>query len=186
MCVLFFYLFEASLQIQLDASLEYTSQNLVQILQQMNDRLENINQNMRIEVARNQNTRIIGRNCHIMGPLELQPHLKTVSGTISLSPYLITLTTPCFQIPGYGRNTALPLVNIMNAAGQQAFHVQFPANGNPQAIGSVLNPFNPRLEAYSHLNILSMMVFYNDTFGITPQHTLPERINKFRRFLVEF
>ena len=91
----------------------------------------------------------------------------------------------CSQIPGYGRDTALPLLNPLNAAGQQNFHQQFPPGGNAHQIGAIPNPFNARLESYTHLDVLGMVVFYNDTFGIDPADDLAERLI-FRRFLTEF
>lgn len=87
---------------------------------------------------------------------------------------------------GYGRNLALPFLNVMDAAGRQAFHAQFPVNGNVAEVGDTPLNFNPRVEGYRHIDILRMMVFYNQTFEIVAQDDLPERINKFRRFLAEY
>jgi hypothetical protein len=80
----------------------------------------------------------------------------------------------------------VPLINVFDAAGQQAFHLQFPANGIAAVIGTAPPNFNPRLETYEHIDILRMIVFYNESFNIIAQDDLPERINKFRRFLSEF
>lgn len=87
---------------------------------------------------------------------------------------------------GYGRNVALPLLNVLDAAGRQVFHAQFPPNGGAADIGDVPLHFNPRIEGYRHMEIFRMMVFYNQNFEIVPQDDLPERINKFRRFLAEY
>jgi hypothetical protein len=77
-------------------------------------------------------------------------------------------------------------VNIMNPADRQAFHLHHPGNGNAHDIGAIPDPFNSTLDTYSHLEILRMVVFYNETFGIEPQDDLADRIMKFRRFLTEF
>jgi len=74
----------------------------------------------------------------------------------------------------------------MDAAGRQAFYVQHPANGNPPLIGSTPANFNPKIDGYRHLDILRMMVFYNETFGIGVQDDLPTRAEKFRMFLTQF
>jgi len=46
--------------------------------------------------------------------------------------------------------------------------------------------FDPRVEAYWHLDILKMIVFYDDNFGIVAQDDLLERMLKFRAFLADF
>jgi hypothetical protein len=86
-------------------------------------------------------------------------------------------------VVGYGKNVALAL---MDPIGRQAFNAQFPANGPAAAIGDTPPQFNPRVEAYRHMDILKMIVFYNQNFDIQAQDDLPERVNKFRRFLAEY
>jgi hypothetical protein len=85
---------------------------------------------------------------------------------------------------GYGRDLAIPLLNVLDAAGQQAFHAHFPANANHVAeVGDVPPNFNPRIEGYQHMEIFKMTVFYNQKIYFV---ALPERINKFRWFLEGF
>jgi hypothetical protein len=76
----------------------------------------------------------------------------------------------------------------VNAAGQNAFHQEFPPDliGNVPVIGSTPPNFNPRVVAYGHLDVLRMMVFYNETFKILPAEGLSDRVEKFRRFLTEY
>ncbi|KAK0421680.1 hypothetical protein EV421DRAFT_1725030, partial [Armillaria borealis] len=50
-------------------------------------------------------------------------------------------------------------------------------------VGSTPPNFNGRIAKYSDEDILKMIVFYNDSFGITRLDALPERISKFRAFL---
>jgi hypothetical protein len=73
----------------LDTCLEYTPQNfLEQALQQINHRLENIDQQMRIGLAQKSNTGMISRNAADLR--STHPLQKTVSPTVELS-YMITL-----------------------------------------------------------------------------------------------
>jgi hypothetical protein len=97
----------------------------------------------------------------------------------------ITLSSS-LQVPGYGRDTVLPLTNVLGPAARQNFLNNNPENGNAHPVGSVPNPFNATLESYTHAEILQMVVFYNDDFGIDPLDGLPERLMKFRQFLTEF
>jgi hypothetical protein len=93
---------------------------------------------------------------------------------------------PHDQVPGSGRNLALPLVAALNAAGQHNFHAQYPPGVNAAVIGSTPPNFDASLEGYGHMDICRLVVFYNETFDIVPNDNLATRINKFRRFLSEF
>ena len=73
----------------------------------------------------------------------------------------------------------------MDQNGRQIFFAQCPQGGVAALVGSVPPNFNPNIEAYKHLDICKLVVFYNETFGILPQDDLPARIKKFRRFLSE-
>jgi len=49
-------------------------------------------------------------------------------------------------------------------------------NSKPHGIvGTVPPQFNPDVDAYQHIDILRLVVFYNDDFGILPGDQLPER-----------
>ncbi|KAK0244651.1 hypothetical protein EDD85DRAFT_207048 [Armillaria nabsnona] len=58
----------------------------------------------------------------------------------------------------------------------------------PLNVGSLprQNSFKGQIGTYSHLEILKMIIFYNDNFGITHFDLLPVRIDKFRSFLSDF
>ena len=87
---------------------------------------------------------------------------------------------------GYGRNLAIALLDVLDAAGRQAFDAQFPVIDNHVAeVGDVPLNFNPRIEGYGHMDILEMIVFYNHDFYIDAQDDLLERIKNFRWFLAE-
>jgi hypothetical protein len=45
--------------------------------------------------------------------------------------------------------------------------------------------FNPNLSTYQHIDILNLIIFYNEDFGIVPNDSLGARIQKFHRFLTE-
>jgi hypothetical protein len=61
-----------------------------------------------------------------------------------------------------------------------------PANEDAADIGSPPPDFNPYLDDYSHYNILEMVCYYNESFGIIPADNHRSRVLKFRRFLTEF
>jgi hypothetical protein len=183
MCTFIHTYFEASLHVLLDASLEYTPQNLVQALQHITHRLDDLHGDMLAGLAYGYNTRIISRNTRRQSPLPLIPLQKSVSDTFLT---FVVFNNIIFQNPGYGRDTALPLIGVLSPANRQTFHNNYPENGNAHPIGSVPNPFNATLEFYTHADILQMVVFYNDNFGIDPGDGLPERLIKFRQFLTEF
>jgi len=59
-------------------------------------------------------------------------------------------------------------------------------NPQPQAVGTTPPNFNPDLPNYRHIDILNMVIFYNDNFGVVGGDSLGTRIDKFRAFLAEF
>jgi len=52
-------------------------------------------------------------------------------------------------------------------------------------VGTVPPQFNPDVDAYQHIDILHLVVFYNDDFGILLGDQLPERKRKIRNWLME-
>jgi hypothetical protein len=88
-----------------------------------------------------------------------------------------------FQIPGYGHEAALL---IADATTQSIFNNLFPAGREPAEIGSTPPNFNAKVDRYQQIDILRMVVFYNENFGIAAQDNLEDRIAKFRRFLTDF
>ncbi|KAF8062557.1 hypothetical protein FPV67DRAFT_1673028 [Lyophyllum atratum] len=53
----------------------------------------------------------------------------------------------------------------------------------PAAIGDVPAAFNPRIADYTRDDIVNLIVFYNDDFGILPDDSEGTRREKFRSFL---
>jgi hypothetical protein len=53
------------------------------------------------------------------------------------------------------------------------------------AVGTTPPNFIADLHTYHHNDILDLIVFYNDDFGIVQTDTASSRIESFRRFLVE-
>lgn len=90
------------------------------------------------------------------------------------------------QVPGHGRNLALLLIDG-NAQVRNAFVTLYPPNFDAAAAIAAVPPgFSSKLEAYKHIDILKLIVFYNETFDIVGPDDLATRVNKFRRFLTEF
>ena len=52
-------------------------------------------------------------------------------------------------------------------------------------VGTVFPQFNPNVDAYQHIDILHLVIFYNDDFGILLGDQLPERKRKIRNWLME-
>jgi hypothetical protein len=52
-------------------------------------------------------------------------------------------------------------------------------------VGGVPPTFNSDFENYQDIDILRLVVFYNNNFGIDAQDPLPERKRKLTRWLVE-
>ena len=73
----------------------------------------------------------------------------------------------------------------MDATTQSTFNNQFPVGGEPAEIGSTPPNFDAAIDRYQQIDILRMVVFYNENFGITAQDHLEDRIAKFRRFLTD-
>jgi hypothetical protein len=63
---------------------------------------------------------------------------------------------------------------------------QLVAPAIPAAIGTTPPNFNPNLPNYHHIDILNLIIFYNDDFGIVPGDSLGTRIDKFHAFIAEF
>ena len=59
-------------------------------------------------------------------------------------------------------------------------------NTNEAKIGDVPPDFDPYVASYSLKDILEMMVFYNESFGIDAQDVLKVQVSKFCRFFVKF
>jgi hypothetical protein len=68
-------------------------------------------------------------------------------------------------------------------------HAALPAaaqNFQPNAaVGDVPNPWNPNIDAYQHLDILQLIIFYNDDFGIIAGDPITTRRSKVRTWLID-
>ena len=85
----------------------------------------------------------------------------------------------CPQIAGDG--LALAQAVAHNAATRNAL---VPLDPIP-AVGDIPPNFNHNLPSYNHTDILRLIIFYNDDFGIVQGDTVPSQIDSFRRFLSE-
>ena len=85
----------------------------------------------------------------------------------------------CLQIAGDG----LPLAQAVahNIATQNAL---VPLAQIPP-LGALPPNFNHHITCYDHSNILKLIIFYNEDFGIVQGDTVPIRIEKFCLFLSE-
>ncbi|KAF8507930.1 hypothetical protein JB92DRAFT_2832592 [Gautieria morchelliformis] len=128
---------------------------LHQFLQQQFDQ---INQRFDQQQAITQNIRIVARNQRSLD-----------SPLLPLQKY----------IPGDGNALAQGLAST--PAQVQAVQI-FQPNGN---IGAVMPNFNPQVDAYGHVDVLHLIIFYNDNFGIAYGDQLPQRKHKIRTWLLE-
>jgi hypothetical protein len=53
------------------------------------------------------------------------------------------------------------------------------------AIGDVPNPWNANINAYQLVDILRLVIFYNDNLGINVQDLISDRRQKVREWLAE-
>ncbi|KAF8274531.1 hypothetical protein EI94DRAFT_1561825 [Lactarius quietus] len=131
--------------------------------QAINQRLDLVNQRLEFMFASNENTRIIARNRANGVTLEHRPLYKTVEGH-----GLVQAT----EIFGHLQNEQLQNV------------LQVP-NPIPQ-VGSMPQFFNANYNNYTRADIVRLVIFYNDSFGIVHGDTLAQCISKFDRFLVTY
>ncbi|KAF9038841.1 hypothetical protein BDZ89DRAFT_982253 [Hymenopellis radicata] len=137
-------------------------QNMVAILaqlQQMNQRFDQMNQNFEAVQATANNGRILSRNSRLQRSVAFSPLEKTRTGS--------------------GLQRALGL-RPLNIALQLADIIPAPR------VGETPPQFQGGLASYTNAEILRMIVFYNDDFGIVLNDSLAMRIDKFRSYLSEF
>jgi len=129
--------------------------------EQLNARFEQLDARFEQQQAAMCNIRIVARNQrdgHRFPPRPLQKY-----------------------IPGDGHALAMLLVVNLNAAIAQAVQ-DFQPHG---LIGAVPPQFNSNVDSYQHVDILRLVVFYNDDFGIHAGDNLLERKFKLRLWLTE-
>jgi hypothetical protein len=86
---------------------------------------------------------------------------------------------PSVQIPGHGENLARRVAPPHVAP-------DYPQkNAPPPAIGSVPLNFNGHPSGYTHAEILNIIIFYNDDFGIVERDNIGTRTAKLRAWLTE-
>ncbi|KAF9038853.1 hypothetical protein BDZ89DRAFT_404192 [Hymenopellis radicata] len=104
------------------------------------------------------NNRILSRNARIQQPQEYSPLQK--------------------KIPGSGH----ALANAVRPANS----APMPALNPEPRIGDVPPAFSGRIAAYNNADILRLITFYNEDFGIVAGDPLALRNDKFRVFISEF
>lgn len=160
----------------------YTPGNLVQVLGQINNQLGQINGQMgqlnnqmgqldnrmgqlndlvALNSANCENLRIIARNRQNAIPANFQPLLKTR--------------------PGHGLARAILIFQGVNAA--QQFLV--PPEQEPQ-VGTVPADFHTNLHGYTMANIIRLIIFYNDSFGIVHENNIETCVDKIQAFLTAY
>ncbi|KAF8870938.1 hypothetical protein CPB85DRAFT_1353299 [Mucidula mucida] len=140
------------------ANMQQNMDAILDQLQQMNQRFDQINQNLEAVQATANNGRILSRNSRLQrsafSPLEKTRTGSGLQRALGLRP----------------PNIALQLADIVPAP----------------RVGETPPQFQGGLASYSNAEILRMIVFYNDDFGIVLNDSLAMRIDKFRSYLSEF
>ena len=161
-----------------DASLKFGLQPGVGILIQqqldgLGQQLGGIGQQLAQLHAMNTNTRIMSHNRRYATD-PIRPLVKSVS-----PPIIPQCKTSFPQTAGDGHQAAL-MIHGPPALPQAAQNYQ------PNAqIGQVPNPWNPNLDSLQHLEILQLVIFYNDNFGIIVGDQVGTRRQKVRNWLVD-
>ncbi|KAF8884373.1 hypothetical protein BD779DRAFT_1472138 [Infundibulicybe gibba] len=82
-------------------------------------------------------------------------------------------------VPGDGFTLALQAAHGLHPTIQQAIAALNP----PPPVGSLPTTFKPDVTDYDHLDILNLIVFYNQDFEILPNDSIATRIKKLQWFL---
>ncbi|KAF9528571.1 hypothetical protein CPB83DRAFT_894355 [Crepidotus variabilis] len=164
----------AELLIRIDNQLVEANQRMVRIEQQaermdqrmarMERKVDVIETNTSRLPAQITNLRIIGRNNRLQGAVELDAPQK--------------------EVPGSGR--ALALRMAPNQDVRRQLEDEYPPNHPAALLGSSPPEFIVDPENYQHIDILKLILFYNDRFGVLVTDTLPTRMIKLRTFLTQF
>jgi len=140
-------------------SAEFAPVDLVQVLQQINNRLNHMSDRLDVISAITHNTRIVSRNAQRRAPHPYLPLQKSIAGD--------------------GLVLAQAVAHNVATRNALVAPVQIPL------LGDIPPNFNHNLTSYNHGDILRLIIFYNDDFGIVQADTIPSRIDSFRRFLSE-
>jgi hypothetical protein len=147
----------------------------------MNDfdaRMDEIAINSAYTAAATENIRIIASNARIQSGQQYAPLLKTVSTPqknyfVLLHVYIKTL--------GHGLDLANDVGHGLGPDAEQALV----APAQVPQVGTAPPGFDPDIMNYEHQDILRMIIFYRNNFGIVLGDSKGTRVDKFRRFLVE-
>jgi len=121
--------------------------------------LQHMSNRLDVISAITHNTRIVSRNAQRRAPHPYLPLQKSIAGDGLVLAQAVA-----------------PNVATRNAL---VAPVQIPL------LGDIPPNFNPNLPSYTHDDILQLIIFYNDDFGIVQADRIPSRIDSFRRFLSE-
>ena len=80
------------------------------------------------------------------------------------------------QVPGCGLFLAQPLFDGLNARGSETVTIQ-------AEVGTTPILFNPLVDNYTEFDIIQLILFYNESFGILMADDLPARRAKVKIFL---
>jgi hypothetical protein len=138
-------------------------------------RLREIRNNLTIIAAHIENILIIAANkrtTHI--PTQYRPLQKVVSFHNLSIHAMVLMHIP--KNPGDGFALAQQILPP---------NVEMPAPVASAPIGAVPPLFNPNPSTYTHLDIINMVIFYNDNFGILAAYDCVTRQDLVRRWLTE-
>ncbi|CAA7270414.1 unnamed protein product [Cyclocybe aegerita] len=138
--------------------------------QDIADALRDLRDEIRQTNVANQNLRILSYNNRLQPPNLLRPLKKTSLG--------------CGRALATGLAPAGFFNNVNN---QVQFDQRCPAAPIP-AVGATppAAVFHPRIENYQHIDILVLIAYYNDDFGIVVGDSVPDRQVKIRDFFSQF
>lgn len=150
----------------------------------VNQQLDNVGQQLDRLAAQTSNGRILTFNRLLPVGLNYRPPVKEVSGHTHQPSILQSEIDTPHQIPGSGMALAVQLTPPGIHFPQQLVVLQANAvAGNPAppvALGQAPPFYNADLDAYQHGDVLRLIEFYNDTFGIVLADVLATRKQKVR------
>lgn len=141
--------------------------NIVALAGHMNMQFGNVGQQLERLAAQTSNNRILAFNRLLPVGMGYRPPVKENPGSgIALA---VQLNPPALQLP-----QQLVVLQANAAAGNPA---------PPAALGQAPPFYNDNIDAYHHGDVLRLVEFYNDGFGIVVGDGLPTRKQKFRTWM---
>ena len=166
-----------------DAQAQYMPANLANTLQEIHEAIRGLDNNVRVGRAETANVAVRLRNRRPgVTVADLRPLQKTVCRQWCQFSLIFAHPFVSCQVPGSGLQLARALAPdhvSLNAIDQ------FAAN-NPEFVGADIGStpphFNPSIFEYEHgasehLNVLKLVLFYNEDFGIVAESELSHRMN---------